>query len=60
MADRTEQEGGKTRITLSRDLLWPVLIIVALAMVLVVNAIFIYIAVKGADSVAPSYTQGER
>lgn len=58
--DRTEQDGGKGPIVLERDLLWPVIIIVGLTLVLLVNAVFIYIAVKGADTVAPSYTQGER
>ncbi len=46
------------RITLSRDQLWPAIIIVGLALVLVVNAMFIYIAVSGADEVAPSYNAG--
>jgi hypothetical protein len=35
-------------------------IAVALAVVVLVNAIFIYVAVTGADEVAPSYNQGER
>jgi len=58
--DRTDNGGGRGRLTLSRDHLWPVIIIVALAVVMLVNAVFIYIAVSGADEVAPSYTQGER
>jgi len=58
--DRTDPGGDKGRITVSRDHLWPTIIIVALALVMVVNAVFIYIAVKGADEVAPSYVQGER
>lgn len=48
------------RITLTRDHLWPAIIIAALALVMIVNAVFVYIAVSGADEVAPSYTQGER
>lgn len=58
--DRTEKGGGRGRVTLSRDQLWPIIIIVALALVMLVNAVFIYIAVTGADEVAPSYTQGDR
>lgn len=40
--------------------LWPILITVGLALVIVVNAIFIYIAVRGADEVVPSYQTEER
>jgi len=40
--------------------LWPALIAVGLALVILVNGIFIYIAVKGADDVVPSYTTEER
>jgi hypothetical protein len=50
----------KGQITLSRDHLWPWIIGIALAVVLAVNAAFIYIAVTGADSVVPSYNTGER
>lgn len=35
--------------------LWPYLIIAGLSLVILVNAIFIYIAVSGADDVVPSY-----
>ena len=48
------------RITLSRDQLWPALIVIGLAIVMAVNAAFIYIAVSGADEVAPSYEAGQR
>lgn len=48
------------RITVSRDWLWPMALAIALAVVLAVNGIFIYIAVTGADEVAPSYVEGER
>jgi len=40
--------------------LWPVLITVGLALVFLVNGLFIYIAVKGADEVVPSYLTEER
>jgi hypothetical protein len=43
----------------SRYRLWPVLIILGLVLVVLVNAVFIYIAVSGADDVVPSY-QTER
>ena len=56
----TDAEGRNGPITLSRDHLWPWIIGIALAVVMAVNAAFIYIAVSGADSVAPSYNSGER
>ena len=40
--------------------LWPGIIIVGLALVILVNGLFIYIAVKGADAVVPSYNSEER
>jgi hypothetical protein len=43
-----------------RDRLWPWLIAAGLLLVLLVNALFIWIAVKGADDVVPSYTEEER
>jgi hypothetical protein len=43
-----------------RDRLWPVLITVGLLLVVLVNVLFIYIAVKGADGVDPSYFSEER
>ena len=58
--EKTEREEGKGRITLSKDQVWPAIIIVALALVMLVNAIFIYVAVSGADDVAPSYSEGQR
>jgi len=48
----TESAGGFKR--------WPVLITVGLILVVVVNALFIYIAVSGADDVVPSYATEER
>ena len=47
------EEGGKSR-------LWPTIIMVGLIVVMVVNFLFIYIAVKGADAVVPSYNTEER
>ena len=44
----------------SRDRLWPILITVGLVFVILVNALFIYIAVSGADDVVPSYHTEER
>ena len=40
--------------------LWPFLITAGLVFVVLVNAIFIYIAVSGADDVVPSYHTEER
>jgi hypothetical protein len=40
--------------------LWPMIITVGLVIVMVVNFLFIYIAVKGADAVVPSYNTEER
>lgn len=40
--------------------LWPVLITLGLVLVVLVNAIFIYIAVSGADDIVPSYLTEER
>lgn len=42
------------------DRLWPTVIIVGLVLVGLVNGIFIYIAVSGADDVVPSYVTEER
>jgi len=50
----------KAAITVSADHLWPWIIGIALAVVLAVNAAFIYIAVSGADAVAPSYNTEQR
>lgn len=56
--DRKEPRGR--HLTLGPEHVWPLIIVVLLAVVLVVNAIFIWIAVTGADDVAPSYTESER
>ncbi|MFC1661578.1 hypothetical protein ACFL3S_09030 [Gemmatimonadota bacterium] len=42
------------------DRLWPVIIVAGLLAVAVVNGIFIYIAISGADDVVPSYVTEER
>lgn len=62
MSVRTTEEAvpGKGFITLSRDHLWPALILIGLALMVAVNVAFIWIAVSGADEVAPSYVAGER
>lgn len=52
-------EGGRS-ITLSRDMVWPLAVVLFLVTVVVVNLAFIYVAVSGADEVAPSYVTGER
>ena len=39
---------------------WVIGIIIGFAVMLLMNAVFITIAVKGADSVVPSYETGER
>lgn len=40
--------------------LWPALITIGLLFVILVNAVFIYIAVSGADDVVPSYFTEKR
>lgn len=58
---RTRTEGGiSDAAERTRFRLWPVLITLGLVLVVVVNAIFIYIAVSGADNVVPSYQTEER
>lgn len=42
------------------DRVWPIFITVGLVLVVLVNALFIYIAVSGADDVVPSYHTEER
>jgi hypothetical protein len=39
---------------------WVIGIIIGFVVMLLMNAVFITIAVKGADSVVPSYQTGER
>jgi hypothetical protein len=42
------------------DLRWPIGIAIGLALVILVNLAFIYIAVSGADDVVPSYQSESR
>lgn len=42
-----------------RDLRWPIAIAVGLFLVILVNLVFIYIAVSGKDEIVPTY-QTER
>lgn len=42
-----------------RDRRWPLAVAIGLALVIVVNLVFIYIAVSGRDEIVPSY-QSER
>jgi hypothetical protein len=36
-------------------LLWPIMIVVGLLIVIIMNAVFIYVAVSDRDEVVPSY-----
>ena len=64
----TSRGGGSARVegpspeeaTEPGSRLWPILIALGLFLVILVNAVFIYIAVSGADQVVPSYTTEER
>ena len=56
---RTE-EGASDAVGRTRYRIWPVLITLGLVLVVLVNAVFIYIAVSGADDVVPSYHTEER
>ena len=51
---------AETRARVRDSRLWPILITVGLVLVILVNAIFIFIAVSGADQVVPSYQTEER
>jgi flagellar basal body-associated protein FliL len=53
--EETEGAGGG-----EKSRLWPMIITVGLVIVMVVNFLFIYIAVKGADAVVPSYNSEQR
>lgn len=54
------EEGSSASPPKSGFRLWPVLITVGLVFVVVVNVIFIYMAVSGADDVVPSYQTEQR
>lgn len=47
-------------IEIRSDWVWPVAIIIALLIVVAVNAAYIYVALSGADDVVPSYLTEER
>ena len=47
-------------IEIRSDWIWPVAIIVALLIVVAVNAAYIWVAVSGADDVVPSYYTEDR
>jgi hypothetical protein len=53
-------QGGARRYPVKGDRLWPILLAAGLLFVILVNALFIYIAVSGADDVVPSYHTEER
>ena len=57
MESRADQQGAGGG---EKSRLWPIIITVGLILVMVVNFLFIYIAVKGADAVVPSYQTEER
>ena len=59
-APKEIDEGSAGAAPRSGFRLWPFLITVGLVFVVVVNAIFIYIAVSGADDVVPSYQTEQR
>ena len=54
------EQGASERANPVRVRLWPVLITLGLVLVVLVNAVFIYIAVSGADDVVPSYRTEQR
>jgi hypothetical protein len=41
-------------------MIWPAAVVLFLVTVVLVNVVFIYVAVRGADEVAPSYVTGDR
>ena len=41
-------------------LLWPIMIIVGLLIVIIMNAVFIYVAVSDRDEIVPSYHMESR
>ena len=54
------ESSRRRSITLSRDMIWPAAVVLFLVTVVVVNVVFVYVAVRGADEVAPSYVTGDR
>jgi hypothetical protein len=57
---RSKQVQSLERQHRRTDLRWPIGIAIGLALVILVNLAFIYIAVSGADDVAPSYQSEPR
>jgi hypothetical protein len=47
-------------VEIRAEWIWPVAIIIALLIVVAVNAAYIWIAVSGADDVVPSYVTEDR
>ncbi len=60
MAQASTRNDQGTEGPTSRFRLWPVIITLGLVLVVVVNAVFIYIAVSGADDIVPSYQSEQR
>ena len=50
----------KRSLTLDADLVWPLGLALMLTVVVLVNVVYIWVAVGGADEVAPAYVAGER
>ena len=46
--------------TRGRDRTWPIAIVIGFTLMMLVNGAFIYIAVRGADQVVPSYVSEHR
>jgi len=42
------------------DRRWPIAVAIGLAVVILVNLVFIYVAVSGRDEIVPSYTTERR
>jgi hypothetical protein len=60
-ADRDPEATPAPRtIELRAEWIWPLAIVIALLIVMAVNAAYIWIAVTGADDVVPSYVTEER
>jgi hypothetical protein len=62
MQRRPDPDAGPAPRTLEirAEWIWPVAIIVALLIVVAVNAAYIWVAVSGADDVVPSYVAEDR
>lgn len=59
--DQASGVRGATRVvTLDESWRWPLAIVLGFCVIVVVNALFIMVAVSGADPVVPSYVEAER